>query len=99
MTTEATPGALGSNDQLGLAPDRASFEAWAAAFPQYRFWNTTDAAYAAWCHGVADERARWMSVACSGWRVLQRLDEHAQKRTSHQNVRDALDALVLVMKA
>lgn len=26
MTTEATPGALGSNDQLGLAPELAEFE-------------------------------------------------------------------------
>jgi hypothetical protein len=28
MTTESTPGALGSNDQLGLAPERAAFEEW-----------------------------------------------------------------------
>jgi hypothetical protein len=28
MTTEATPGALGSNAQLGLDPERVAFERW-----------------------------------------------------------------------
>ena len=27
MTTEATPGALGSNDQLGLVPERMGLDA------------------------------------------------------------------------
>ena len=30
MNEERTPGALGSNDQLGLAPERAAFERWCA---------------------------------------------------------------------
>lgn len=46
---------------------------------------------------VAAERERWHAVVFDGWRVLQGLDEHAQKRTSHQNVSDTLDALVRVM--
>lgn len=47
---------------------------------------------------VAAERERWSEVVFDGWRVLQGLDERAQKRTSHQNVSDTLDALVRVMK-
>jgi hypothetical protein len=47
---------------------------------------------------VAAERERWLAVVFDGWRVLQGLDEHAQKRTSHQNVSDTLDALWRVMK-
>ena len=65
MTDKATenqpapqPLWLGSTEGLGLEPERARFEAWARACPQYRFWNTSDAAYAAWCHGVAAERER-----------------------------------------
>jgi hypothetical protein len=48
--------------------------------------------------GVAAERERWMALACDGWRVLQGLDAPAQKRTSHQNVSDTLDAMVRVMR-
>jgi hypothetical protein len=47
---------------------------------------------------VAAERERWQMVVFDGWRVLKGLDENAQKRTSHQNVSDTLDALVRVMK-
>ena len=48
--------------------------------------------------GMEAERARWQEVVFDGWRVLKGLDENAQKRTSHQNVSDTLDALVRVMK-
>lgn len=48
--------------------------------------------------GMEAERERWCDVVFDGWRVLQGLDERAQKRTSHQNVSDTLDALVRVMK-
>ena len=35
MTTEATPGALGSNDGLGLAPEREVFERAMAAQSEF----------------------------------------------------------------
>ena len=53
-----------------------------------------DVAFAA----LAAERERWMALACDGWSVLQGLDERAQRRTSHQNVSDVLDAFVRVMR-
>jgi hypothetical protein len=42
---------------------------------------------------VAAKRERILALVCDGWTVLQHLHERAQKRTSHQNVSDTLDAL------
>lgn len=68
--------------------------------PHTMMWSALELAaikeYAARC--VAAERERWQEVVFDGWRVLHGLDEHARKRTSHQNVSDTLDALVRVMK-
>jgi hypothetical protein len=62
QTTEA--GALGSTEGLGLEPERAAFERWYAT-TDARWWNTSDAAFAAWRAAVAAERERCAVAAWS----------------------------------
>lgn len=69
-----------------------------AQFPADVSYTRTDLVAERVRAAVSAERERWQEVVFDGWRVLQGLDERAQKRTSHQNVSDVLDALVRVMK-
>lgn len=75
MTTQATPGALGSNDQLGLAPERADIDwhghgmAWALAeslsTARTDEWTTGDIARAFEAGARAAqryERGRWKTA-------------------------------------
>jgi hypothetical protein len=36
--------------------ERERFEMWAKKSPNYIYWNTSDAAYSAWCYAVSVER-------------------------------------------
>lgn len=71
MTTESTPGALGSNDQLGLVPERASVGDTVACdvrLPHpatHRLTLETQAAADYATALLADKRSGWRLVACA----------------------------------
>jgi hypothetical protein len=58
MNTNTTaPTGVVSSTELGKWAERAAFERWYAS-TDARYWNTSDAAYAAWCAAAEAERER-----------------------------------------
>lgn len=68
MTTEATPGALGSNDQLGLRPERAKANAGPGQLEAEVLRNLANhARFVAEAMGACDGSMSAQKAACLEW--------------------------------
>ena len=68
MTTEATPGALGSNGQLGLVPEREAFRDWYRLQPKRGVGAMSHgSALAAWQEATRVERERCAEICMQAY--------------------------------
>jgi hypothetical protein len=89
-TNTTTPDGVVSSAQLGKWADRTAFERWYTS-TDARYWNTSDAAYGAWCAALEAERERIRSL-------LRAEQVHAADTLGPKTCRAAHDACGSVLE-